>query len=376
MISMIMPRREMDLHIPLIIALLVAIAEFAGANNIMAQTAQYTVLELSGVQNGGQVASALNNLGDVVGRAANSGRAETRASVWNHDVLQPKLLTGFSADDYSSARGINDTQEVVGASNTDTSVMPFIWTASGGMKQVPILAGDNAGQAFSINKYGHVAGYSSGPRGARAFLWTRGVGVRDLGVLPGGTYSRARGLNDGSDVVGTSGSPAGHRAVLWTKAGAVRDLGTLPGDTSSEAIAISNTGVVVGYSTGPQGTHAFRWTNTTGMQDLGVLPGSSSSRALGVNDVGTIIGFCSGSSGERAFKWTQDAGMKDLNDLVSTTLGLQLLEAYAINNNGQILVMGMDPQHSNMSVEVGQNEHSPCSATPQAAFLLTRIATN
>jgi probable HAF family extracellular repeat protein len=109
------------------------------------------------------------------------------------------------------------------------------------------------------------------------------------------------------------------------------------------------------------------------MQDLGVLPGASSSRALDVNDAGTVVGTCSGSSGERAFIWKPDAGMKDLNDAISTTLGVLLLEAHAINNKGQILVMGMDQNSSTMTVEVGGFEHSACAAAPQAAFLLTRI---
>ena len=370
-----MLRREMNQHIPLIIALLVLIAEFLGVKNIMAQTAAYTVLELPDVDDGGQVAYGLNNLGDVVGRTGNSGRAETRATVWKHNVSQPKLLTSLFADEYGSARGINDTQQVVGASNTDISLVPFIWTAVGGVQRVPMLAGDNGGQAFSINKYGDVAGYSSGPRGARAFLWTRGVGVRDLGVLPGGTQSNARDLNNLSEVVGTSSSPAGNHAVLWTKVGDLRDLGTLPGDTSSEATAISNSGVVVGYSSGPGGAHAFRWTRITGMQDLGVLSGASSSRALDVNDAGTVVGICSGSSGERAFVWTRDGGMKDLNDLISTTSGVLLLEAHAVNSKGQILVMGMGQHHSTTGVVVNGEEHSDCAPAPQAAFLLTPIST-
>jgi probable HAF family extracellular repeat protein len=111
------------------------------------------------------------------------------------------------------------------------------------------------------------------------------------------------------------------------------------------------------------------------MQDLGVLPGARSSRALDVNDAGRVVGTCSGSSGEHAFIWTRDGGMKDLNDLVSTSLGVVLLEAHAINNNGQILVMGMDQHHSTAGVVVNGEEHSDCAAAPQAAFLLTRIST-
>jgi probable HAF family extracellular repeat protein len=372
---MAMQTRDTRLHTLVVIALLVGMAELTCARQTLAQTVAYTVLELSGVENGGQVACALNNFGDAVGRAGDSSRAETRATIWNHNILRPTLLASLFADDHSSARGINDAKEVVGGSNTDTSIVPFIWSASGGMQRVPTLAGDNGGQAFSINKYGHVAGYSSGPRGARAFVWKRGTGVGDLGVLPGGTYSRARDLNDSTEVVGMSASPAGNRAVLWTATGKLSDLGTLPGDTSSEATAINNTGAVVGFSSGPRGTHAFLWTNTTGMQDLGVLSGASSSRALDINDAGTVVGFCGGPSGERAFIWKKDTGMQDLNDAISTTLGVLLLEAHAINNRGQILAMGMDQHNPAMTIEVGGNEHSACAAAPQAAFLLTRIST-
>jgi probable HAF family extracellular repeat protein len=369
-----MPRCETHLHIALIIALLAAIAELAAAKHTLAETAAYTVLELSGVEDGAQVACAVNNFGDVVGRAGNSGIAETRATIWNHQNRRAKKLPSLFGNEYSSARGINDTQEVVGASNTDRSIVPFIWTGSGGMQRVPTLPGDNGGQAFSINKHGHVAGYSSGSRGARAFVWTRKTGVRDLGVLSGGSYSRARDLNDSSEVVGTSASPAGDRAVLWTRTGDVRDLGTLPGDISSEATGINNAGVVVGYSNGPQGMHAFVWTKATGMQDLGVLSGASSCRALDINDAGTVVGTCGGSSGERAFIWTRQAGMKDLNDAISTSLGVLLLEAHAINNKGQILVLGMDHHNSVVSGELGSDEPRDCAAAPQAAFLLTRTS--
>ena len=130
------------------------------------------------------------------------------------------------------------------------------------------------------------------------------------------------------------------RAVLWTKTGNVRDLGTLPGDTSSEASAINNNGDVVGYSKGPQGMRAFLWTQATGMQDLGVLPGGNSSRALGINDMGAVVGSSTSSSGDRAFIWTKQAGMRDLNSAASVTSGVVFVEAHAINNTGQILVMG------------------------------------
>jgi probable HAF family extracellular repeat protein len=361
---MFMPRRKTEIHIALIIALLVTIAELASTEHTLAQTTAYTVSELSGAD---RVPCRLNDLGDVAGRAGDSLSGETRATTWNHGSLRRRNLGKLGGGEYSSASGINDAGEVAGTANIATSMVPFVWTSTGGLRRIPLLPGVNCGQAFGINRYGHVAGYSSGPNGAKAFLWTRSGGVHNLGVLPGGNYSRACDINDLDEVAGTSGSAAGDRAVLWTTTGNVRDLGTLPGDTSSEASAINNNGDIVGYSKGPRGMRAFLWTEATGMQDLGVLSGGNSSRALGINDMGAVVGSSTSSSGDRAFIWTQQAGMRDLNSAASVTLGVVFVEAHAINYRGEILVMG-SPTHESH----GSGEAAPqCAPAPPSSFLLT-----
>ena len=329
------------------------------------QTTEYTVSELSA----GGVPSRLNNFGDVAGNSDDSSSGETQASVWHHGKykFRPKRLGKFHGGEHSSASSVNDAGEVAGEANTAESIVPFVWTPRGGLRQSPLLAGDNCGQAFGINRDGHVVGYSSGPNGKRAFLWTRGSHVRDLGILPGGNYSSAADINDSDEVAGTSGSAAGDRAVLWTTNGNILDLGTLPGDTSSEASAINNNGDIVGYSKGPRGMRAFLWTQASGMQDLGVLPGGNSSRALGINDTGAVVGTSTSSSGDRAFIWTRETGMRDLNSAASTTSGAVFAEAHAINNVGQILVMGNSMHESHMSGEAT----SQCAPAPPSSFLLT-----
>ena len=327
------------------------------------QTTAYTVSELSA----GGVPCRLNNLGDVAGKDGDSPSGETQATIWNHGRSRPKHLGKLHGGEYSSASSINDAGEVAGEANTAESIVPFVWTPKGVLRRIPLLPGDNCGQVFGINKHGHVAGYSSGPDGMKAFLCTRSGGVRNLGVLPGGNYSRACDINDSDEVAGTSASATGDRAVLWTKTGDVRDLGTLPGDTSSEASAINNNGDVVGYSKGPRGMRAFLWTQATGMQDLGVLPGGDSSRALGINDMGAVVGSSTSSSGDRAFIWTQQAGMRDLNSAASVTLGVVFVEAHAINNRGEILVMGGATHESHGSGEAA----SQCAPAPPSSFLLT-----
>src|SRR6266496_3483459 len=339
-------------------ALTVILAVTAGVitfRQTFGQTITYTVSELSP----GGVPHRLNNLGDVAGREADSSSGETQATIWNHGHFKkPKHLGKLHGGEYSSASGINDAGEVAGESNTAESIVPFVWTPKGLLKRIPLLPGDNCGQALGINKDGHVAGYSSGPEGKQAFLWTRHKDVRNLGALPGGNYSSASDINDSDEVVGTSASPTGERAVLWTTDGNIRDLGTLPGDTSSEASGINNKGDVVGYSKGPRGMRAFLWTEASGMQDLGVLPGGDSSRALGINDMGAVVGTSTSSSGDRAFIWTKQAGMRDLNSAASMTSGAVFVEAHAINNAGQIVVMGMAMQSS------GGTAHQDCAPAP------------
>jgi probable HAF family extracellular repeat protein len=362
---MFMPRGQRDLNIVLSIALLVTIAEWVSAEYSMAQTTAYTVVELPAAD-AGRVSCRINNLGDLVGRSGNSGQGATRATVWTHGTLEPKVLGALPGGEYSSASAINEAGEVAGASNTSSAIVPFIWEPTGGLQRIPLLRGDNCGQAFSINKFGHVAGYSSGPTGARGFLWTRSAGVRNLGSLPGGSYSRARAVNDSDEVAGTSAGPVGERAVLWTKAGNVRDLGTLPGDTSSEATAINNAGAIVGYSKGLRGLHAFLWTAATGMQNLGVLPGGNSSRALDINDSGAVVGSSASSSGDHAFIWTKQTGMTDLNSAASADLGVLFVEAHAINYTGEILVMGK----AKPSGGTGVPENHDCAPAPPSTLLL------
>src|SRR4030095_11084506 len=349
--------------------ILAAMAGVVICQETFGQMTGYTVSELSARG----VPSRLNSFGDVAGRAGDSSSGEIGASIWHHGKykFRPKHLGKLHGGEHSSASSINDAGEVAGEANTAESIVPFVWTPRGGLRRSPLLAGDNCGQAFGINRDGHVVGYSSGPNGKRAFLWTRGGHVRDLGLLPGGNYSSASDINDSDEVVGTSGSAAGDRAVLWTTSGNIRDLGTLPGDTSSEASAINNNGDVVGYSKGLRGMRAFLWTEARGMQDLGVLPGGDSSRALGINDMDAVVGTSTSSSGDHAFIWTRQAGMRDLNSAASTTLGAVFVEAHAINNAGQILVMGSPMHESHMSGEAAEQ----CAPAPPSSFLLTPAST-
>jgi probable HAF family extracellular repeat protein len=368
MIRIPVPTNKLGAQSALISALVLIIAELLSGPHLLAQTITYTVVELS-APDADQVPSRLNNLGDLVGRSGDFGAGGRGATIWSRATFKAKHLVLPGAD-YISASAINDAGQIAGSLNTANSVVPFIWKPKGGLQRITLLRGDNCGQAFDINERGHVAGYSAGSSGARAFLWTRRRGTRNLGSLPGGIYSQARAVNDSDQVAGTSGSPAGDRAVLWTNTGQIRDLGTLPGDTSSEAIAINKAGDVVGYSKGAAGVRAFLWSAATGMHDLGVLPGANASRALDINDLGVVVGSSGTSSSDRAFIWTKEEGLKDLNSAASADLGVAFVVAHAINNLGQILVMGKSPHELNSGGGAALDGNDDCAPAPPSTFLL------
>jgi len=365
--SALQPLRRNKINMTSILTVILSLtAAVVTCQQTFGQATEYIVSELPA-----GVPCRLNDFGDVAGKGGDSPSGEILATIWHHgNRRHPKHLGKLHGGEYSSASGINDAGEVAGEANTAQSIVPFVWTPKGKLRELPLLPGDSCGQAFGINTHGHAVGYSSGQNGTKAVLWTRNKAVRNLGVLPGGNKSSACDINDSDEIAGTSASAVGDRAVLWTETGDVRDLGTLPGDTSSEASAINNNGDVVGYSKGPRGMRAFLWTEATGMQDLGVLPGGNSSRALGIDDMGAVVGTSTSSSGDRAFIWTRETGMRDLNSAASTTFGAVFVEAHAINNAGQILVMGSPMHESHMSGKADP----PCAPAPQSSFLLTPVS--
>ena len=111
------------------------------------------------------------------------------------------------------------------------------------------------------------------------------------------------------------------------------------------------------------------------MQDLGTL-GGSSSLAYGINSSGDIVGssYIPESENTHAFLWMGD-GLLDLNSLVPNDSGWELNEAYAINDNGQIVGMGtrlgqtrafrLDPQ----LIELAAGALSNVAAVPEPGTL-------
>jgi probable HAF family extracellular repeat protein len=82
------------------------------------------------------------------------------------------------------------------------------------------------------------------------------------------------------------------------------------------------------------------------IRDLGALAGASLSRARAINARGEVVGNSGQGHHSRAFLWTRDRGMQDLNALIRATTPLALQEAVAINDQGQIVAVGIAHEHA------------------------------
>jgi len=234
--------------------------------------------------------------------------------------------------------------------------------------------GNNCSEPFWLNDKGEIVGTSENGKvdpypnknQTRAVVWKDGQ-IRDLGSF-GGYQNAAQAINNHDQVAGFSlnttpdpysinevlflGAPTGTqtRAFLWEK-GTMKDLGTLGGDDAG-ALLINKNGQIAGESytstipdpvTGFPPIDPFLWEGDT-MTDIGTFGGAIGFPTF-LNNNGQVIGVSSPASDPGAcfsetdrnchpFLWDQTNGMIDLN---TTTTGGKPLNAYVINDSGEII---------------------------------------
>ena len=299
-------------------------------------------------------ARGINDAGQVVGYTSTTADEVGHAFITGPNGMGMRDLGTLSEIPYSWALGINDAGQVAGYSPPKGHPHAFITGPDGmGMRDLGTLGGTYS-YAYGINEAGQVVGQAS-TAGANSHAFITGpdgVGMRDLGTL-GGTYSYAFGINDAGQVAGYSSTAEGnsHAFITGPDGMGMRDLGTL-GGTYSYAYGINEAGQVVGQASTADGNfHAFiTGPDGVGMRDLGTL-GASRSSANGINDAGQVVGDFATAEGNpyafitsHAFITGPDGkGMVDLNSLVDLP-GIILTSAAGINNNGQVIVMGVIPE--------------------------------
>lgn len=268
------------------------------------------------------VAFAVNSRGQVAGAGFNTvpdpfsfTGTQQRVFLWQNGIMEDVgTLGGPDAGLLGSFKGnveMNERGQVVACSyinsnpNPETGVPtvdPFLWDSETGMHDLGGFGGTN-GCAIYLNNRGQVVGYSNvaGDLAFHPFLWDRGV-LQDLGTL-GGNFGFANWINEAGEISGTAATP------------------------------------------GDLAVHAFFWKNGV-MTDLGTLPSDLCSSSQAVNSrrqvVGTSSHFCDFTT-NRAFLWESGGPMQDLNNLVVSGSGVQVSDAFDINNRGEISAIGILP---------------------------------
>lgn len=196
---------------------------------------------------------------------------------------------GGTSVDSSVAEGVNNRGDVVGASSINGQSHAFLWTASGGMRDLGTLGGANS-RAIAINDSSHVVGWAQNGAGVnRAFLWTETGGMVDLGTL-GGAASTAAGINNSGQIAGAAQISGGQfRAYRWS-GGEMENLGTLGGPSSS-ANGINDAGAVLCNSQTPNfDSYPCVFSSNRGIQLLGTVPAAFRAQAFAINNSGHVVG--------------------------------------------------------------------------------------
>lgn len=292
-------------------------------------------------------ATGINNAGDVVGGAKISSGL-TRAFVRRNGVMTNLGTLGSLS--YSSANDINEAGDVVGvaaaaANLWGSTAQPFLVRAGSWTDLDPFNLGVYA-TATGINNSGLVIGTNSfaGTGTLDSFLWSSGL-PNAQARLPGDTcrISYGTGLNNYGEAVGFTAQPGacGSNSAVVYRAGGVFALPTLGGDNSN-AEHITDGGTIVGTAELPTGQNrAVMWFNGQ-VTNLGTLGGSSF--ALSASDDGIVVGYyIDNRSQQRAFV-SMYGNMFDLNGLIPANTGWRLLIATDVNERGQIVGQGRNPQ--------------------------------
>ena len=305
--------------------------------NLLAQN--YTVTDLGSLDGTSSVAYGINSSGQVVGYATSGSNSLPVLFSGNGTGI---VILGNTA---GTARAINDGGQIVGMESNGTVSEPVLFSGSGSNNTSlgGLPGGTGEGTALAINNSQQIVGssYTSSSSPAVNFVAS---GNADLGSVGGGsnTDGSANGINDSGIIVGQSMNVSNHvRATRFASSGGANlDLGTL-GGSSGVAYAINNANQIVGSSTTALNNFHATLFNLDGSSpiDLGTLSGSISN-AHDINNNGVIVGSASTANRNHAFIY-RNGTMLDLNSLIPANSGVEIIEAWGINDAGQIAASGV-----------------------------------
>jgi probable HAF family extracellular repeat protein len=292
----------------------------------------------------GATPHAINGQNAVVGELYNKDTRCSHAFLWKDGALTDLgTLGGLN----SYAQAINDSDHVVGWSQTtDGKVHAFLWK-DGVMSDLGTLGGDSS-YAMAINEHNQVVGNSDTRNGTtHAFLW-QGGGMTDIHPVEADSFadSHANDINNAGEII----------ADYWGdlclfKDGSWQNLGH--GDApfgwahTMNSVAISDRGFIAAnwwyffedYRETQSFTHVYespvQIKNGLINYLIGTWPpdlcSDYSSIVMSMNDAGVMVG-----SGGPYTNWLyQDESFWNISDLVVSE-GQKYISLDSINNSGII----------------------------------------
>jgi probable HAF family extracellular repeat protein len=250
-------------------------------------------------------AFGINSHGDIAGFLIN-GSFEIRAFRYR-DGFPIDEIAPLPGGTQSFAFAINDSGEIVGYSDTPTSMqVAFRALPPAAPVQVPSLNGTSL--ACGLNNAGQVAGWSFTPGDGAQHAIRVDVGLPATDIVP---FDGAAGTSmacaiDGDGTVGGKSTTLGGQLHAFKYNGSLHDLDTF-GSTESNVESIA-AGVSVGwYTVSPGVVHAFAHRDADGSFDLNTridAPGWVLMQAFGVNASGVIAGNGQVGGADAAFRLT------------------------------------------------------------------------
>ncbi|TDC43506.1 hypothetical protein [Micromonospora sp. KC213] len=264
--------------------------------------ASYRVVDLGTFGGDSSYATAMNDRGDVVGRAQ-AADGTFRGFLWRDgrmidlgafnpiDVNDHGQVVGGHGDGsggYVWHRGvlrslgdpsalpvaINDRGQVV----SRTAEGPVLWT-NGRARPLPLA------EVSDVNEHGQVSGGMHVPGGYHAALWHRNR-VTDLGAGPF-NRSNTYALNDHGWLIGWQFSAMQFpRGILW-RHGRALDVGTL-GGSFTELRAINNRGEILATSQATDGSARPALWRRGVLHDLSLAGVSTAGTVVDLDDHGRI----------------------------------------------------------------------------------------
>jgi len=338
---------------------------------VSAQVPVYNVTDVRAIYSPGvEYVAAINDAGQVA-----STTTARKAFVWDNG--QVTVLPSLQPSNDSFPHRLTNDGVVIGVSMVDVQSHAVLWP-NGMPMDLGVLGGINS-EANARNTSGQVVGswrLSSASSETHAFLYDSG-NFTDLGGL-GGINTRAKGINVAGTVVGGSRLAQGPytHAFTWSN-GRMTDIGAWAGNTrESVANAINDAGTVVGTIAPPSGNGWLAFVYEDGqMTTIPGLPTAEQSIANAINVHRQIAGVTQFPNGSQVATLFQDGAAYDLNTLIPVGSGWQLIGASDINDQGQIVGLGLFQGNAHAFLLSPTGVVAPyCTSTPNSTGAACTIA--